>query len=501
QEIIPTTSSRIGMASGAATYLTLANRTVSDASVETYVLPATALLTGDNVLAVEVHQSNLQSGGGPSSDIVWGMKLDVSTVVAGEQPVVLNEVLARNVTQTNPDGSRAGWIELYNPSSSTADLSNMSLTNNVSDPRRYVFPANTSLPANSYLVVQCDALASSSPTNTGFALSGAGGGVYLFDAPAIGGGLRDSVAYGHQLPDFAVGRVANGSGAFTLTVPSRGQLNSAAGLAALTGVKVNEWLAAPTSPPGWFELYNSSVQPVPLGGNYLTDQLGNRTRFLIPPLTFIGATAADRWLQWLADNDGGATPGHVNFSLNSAGEAIGLFTAAGTQIDAVTFTAQAAGVSQGRYPDGSPTIVALLATPAAANQTPPADADSDGLPDAWETAHGFDPNDSADAALDFDGDGFSNLAEYLSGTDPRDSSSLLSAVLLPGAAPGQIVVRFKVVAGKSYSVCYKDNLHDAVWLKLADVSTVAADGWQDVTDISAAGHVMRFYQVVTPQQP
>ncbi|CAM2982059.1 LamG-like jellyroll fold domain-containing protein [Rariglobus hedericola] len=40
------------------------------------------------------------------------------------------------------------------------------------------------------------------------------------------------------------------------------------------------------------------------------------------------------------------------------------------------------------------------------------DADDDGMPDAWESAHGLNPNNTADAALDPDGDGLSNLQEY-----------------------------------------------------------------------------------------
>lgn len=47
------------------------------------------------------------------------------------------------------------------------------------------------------------------------------------------------------------------------------------------------------------------------------------------------------------------------------------------------------------------------------------DRDEDGMADDWELAHGLNPNDPSDAALDPDGDGRSNLQEYLDGTDPH----------------------------------------------------------------------------------
>lgn len=57
--------------------------------------------------------------------------------------------------------------------------------------------------------------------------------------------------------------------------------------------------------------------------------------------------------------------------------------------------------------------------PPASGATPAPDSDGDGLPDAWEIAHGFDPRKVADGSADTDNDGYTNLEEFLNRTDPR----------------------------------------------------------------------------------
>jgi pectate lyase len=57
--------------------------------------------------------------------------------------------------------------------------------------------------------------------------------------------------------------------------------------------------------------------------------------------------------------------------------------------------------------------------PALAAAPAPADADNDGMPDAWESKHGLNPRDAADANVDSDQDGYTNIEEYLNATDPK----------------------------------------------------------------------------------
>jgi hypothetical protein len=51
--------------------------------------------------------------------------------------------------------------------------------------------------------------------------------------------------------------------------------------------------------------------------------------------------------------------------------------------------------------------------PELARGTPWIDRDGDGMPDAWERAHGLNPADPTDGDRDRDGDGYTNVEEWL----------------------------------------------------------------------------------------
>lgn len=67
---------------------------------------------------------------------------------------------------------------------------------------------------------------------------------------------------------------------------------------------------------------------------------------------------------------------------------------------------------------------------------PAADADRDGLPDAWEQDHGLNPADPADAGLDPDGDLYANFEEWRAGTLPNEWNAATSATIYAEAVVG-----------------------------------------------------------------
>jgi hypothetical protein len=111
---------------------------------------------------------------------------------------------------------------------------------------------------------------------------------------------------------------------------------------------------------------------------------------------------------------------------------------------AVTLSGSVTGLNQAQY-------LRLVDT------SVPADTDHDGMPDAWETANGLDPNNPTDAVADKDGDGQSNLHEFLAGTDPRDSSSRLAVSSLVRSG-GNVTLTWSSVPGKSYHIQACDDL-------------------------------------------
>jgi hypothetical protein len=438
---------RLAMPEGPVNSSTLSSRLVGDAVWEgTFTIPIDHLLTGTNLLAVEVHQTDPTS-----SDVVFGMTLDLAIEPISTVPsaVVLNEVMANNVSYPDASGLPSDWLELYNRSPNQIDLSDTSLSDNSDLPRKWTFPPSSIIAANGFMTVRCNSDLPVSANSAGFSLKKSGDQVYFFDKPANGGRLLDSITFGLQAADFSVGRVPNGSLTWVLTSPTKGAGNSSVPLGSAASLRINEWMAAPTTGDDWFELCNPANSPVSLGGLFLSDSLVNRTESRIPDLSFIGM-GAQGYQEFKADGNGSKGADHTSFKLSSTGETIALFTAGGTVIDSVTFGSpsvpQQPDVSQGRFPDAS-----------------------------------------------------ANITSFHGSATPGRSNSLAQRQQIIRSG-NSVRIQFYGYASSSYSVQYRNSVSSGTWVKLQNIFP-AINGPVEAADTIPAGGLSRFYRLVTPAIP
>jgi hypothetical protein len=123
--------------------------------------------------------------------------------------VVINEFMANNeATVQSPSGNYSDWIELYNPSDTSVDLSSMFLTNNLTD-LKWAFTTGTVIEPHGYLLAWADNNFRLGSLHTSFKLDSTGGAIGLISSDGIT--LVDSVTYGKQIQDISFGRTPDGS--------------------------------------------------------------------------------------------------------------------------------------------------------------------------------------------------------------------------------------------------------------------------------------------------
>ena len=70
----------------------------------------------------------------------------------GDSPVFLSEISPSNANLKDNDGNDPGWVEFYNSSDAPVSLKGYSLTDDLSNPNRWVF-GDVTVPAKSYMIV------------------------------------------------------------------------------------------------------------------------------------------------------------------------------------------------------------------------------------------------------------------------------------------------------------------------------------------------------------
>ncbi len=133
------------------------------------------------------------------------------------QSIFINEFMASNTaTITDPEYQEYGdWIELYNAADSSVNLKGYSITDLLSQPRKYVFPADIIIPPKGYKIIWADDKTTANHAN--FKLSASGESIGLFSPE---GQVIDTLVFGSQQTDISYGRFPDGASTWYKLSPS-----------------------------------------------------------------------------------------------------------------------------------------------------------------------------------------------------------------------------------------------------------------------------------------
>lgn len=240
--------------------------------------------------------------------------------VTNPPAVVINEI--------ESNGDTNDWVEIFNPTSATVDLTGWIVKDN-DNTHAQTLGAGSTIPAGGYLVVLTDAGANS------FGL-GAPDSVRLYNPFLF---EVDKWGWATHSPT-TLGRCPNGSGAFVVTTSStRGAANDCS-----NPVKINEVESSGGTPGDWIELYNPSGRTIDLSGYILKDSIDTHIYTIANGTTI----APGAFLAFDVDTTQG---GKNNFGLGG-NDMARFFTPDGVLLDSFQWTS-AAATTYGRCPDGT----------------------------------------------------------------------------------------------------------------------------------------------------
>ena len=465
-------------------------------------------------------------------------------------PLWLNELQANNSTgPTDNFGQRDPWVEIINTSATNVSLSGLYLSDDYSNLTKWAFqPA--SVASNGFTLVWCDNQTDQttpSAIHAGLTLASGSGRLALSRVVNGTPQVLDYLNY-YALPaNWSYGDVPDAQPFFRqqMFFPTPGATNN--GAAAPITVFINEWLADNTATladpadggyEDWFELYNAGTESVNLGGYYLTDNLANKFQFQIPDNGHYVIPPGGFLLVW-ADNEANQNSTnradlHVNFALSKGGEALGLFAADGTMIDAVTFGAQTTDVSEGRFPNGAANIYSMpTPTPRASNVVPnnppvlepiadqvvtlgqtlnlqavATDADLPGqtLSFSFATAPASATIGSSDGVITWTpsiapANNTFAIVVTDNGIPSLSATQSFSVITAPMPEPANYRIAenafqfsWSSVAGQKFQVEFKDNLNDPQWLPISGILT-GTGGTMSFTNVLEDESIQRFFRL------
>lgn len=132
--------------------------------------------------------------------------------------VVINELMPVNSTTVADNyGQFDDWIELYNITNASINLSGYYLSDNKKKPSKWQFPLGTSIDGKGYLIIWCDGDSTQFGLHTNFKLSSSGEDAVL-STPDLT--VLDKISFPAQSQELTYSRVPNGTGSFRWQYPT-----------------------------------------------------------------------------------------------------------------------------------------------------------------------------------------------------------------------------------------------------------------------------------------
>ncbi len=137
--------------------------------------------------------------------------------------VVINEVMPVNSgTVADQDGEYDDWIELFNLTSKTVDLSGYFLSDTKKDITKWKFPKQSIIGPSGYLIIWADNDTLETGLHANFKLSSEGEEAILTNPQNV---VIDKVKFPAQTLDLTYSRIPNGTGDFKWASPTFNRSN------------------------------------------------------------------------------------------------------------------------------------------------------------------------------------------------------------------------------------------------------------------------------------
>ncbi|MBN2743619.1 MAG: lamin tail domain-containing protein [Marinilabiliaceae bacterium] len=137
--------------------------------------------------------------------------------------VVINELMPKNsTTQADQDGEYDDWIELYNTTGTSIDLSGYFLSDSKKNITKWKFPQGTTITAKGYLIIWADGDTLQSGLHTNYKLSAEGEKMVLATPEQT---IIDQMSYPAQAEELSYARVPDGTGEFVWQAPTYNATN------------------------------------------------------------------------------------------------------------------------------------------------------------------------------------------------------------------------------------------------------------------------------------